>query len=570
MFIAAPVLDDYSYENVVKHSGIRGLFRRPGVPGQPDGLMTDEQIATVRTHIAKSCNGENGVYLLDGKPDRTGQCGLVLEKNVDRLQSLGLRKDVTGVAGMTSVVGLQGVPIVMPAQVLVPFPTPLRNSLPRRVTGGRTALWRQLVTPPVSTWPSVPEANGTNVTGRGANVVYNESNVSLTFASIARETFLTPEALFGGNSNITPGQDFNVAEVNRLFLLMNTYLGEEAVRLGGNVTDIGAPSAPTAAAVQPASTVGGLSTATAYDVQISALTLEGYGSAFGNTVLATGRVSGTDSAGETNAAAVTTFTTAASGAGSKAIAVEWTAVQGAVAYNAYIAAQSTSPKYVGTTTVNEYTFTTLGTPSTHTVNSADQTGNANDSNGLIHYCTGTGAGYFRSLNGAVLTSDGTTNVAEYKTAFKYFYDNYRTAPDVIYEGSGVMTQADQIVTGSTTPGFTRFIGSSEDGKAISGGLFVGDVKNPYGAKLGKPSVRRELHPLLPDGMALFVTNQLGPLYPNASIGANLQVLLGWDYRLDQFAKTQRTISQEGMDLNGALAVYANFALGAIVNIGEPA
>ncbi len=554
--LAKRVPKDLSYRNVVDY-GMKDFFRNA------DGTrMSDENIATFRNDFRKALQGGYGYY--DGNPQT--EDGL----SVFSREQLGMTKDVTGTSGMTTTVGLQGVPIQMPAQILAPLINPLARMFPRRVVGGRTVTWRQLIAPLTTQWGSVPEA-GAVTTGRNAPLTYNEANQLITFHSIEAETFLTPEALFGGNSSITPGQDFNVGEINSLYLLMVLLQSEEYNVLGGNTVLLATPATPTASATQPAASAGTLTPGAAYSVKVAALSLQGLNNALsarggGNT----GTPTTGDNLGESIASSVLTVTLAGSGAGSTALAFQWAAPttgnEGVAGYAIY-GYSSTAVRYIGVSYTNTYTLTALGS-STNTVNTTDLTANANDSPGLIQLALDpTASGYIKSLDGGALTGDSNTGVQQFYDAFKYFYDTWRIAPDFALMGSNVYGKSTRIITGSSQPGFTRFIGTVDASTPIKGGLFVGPVQNEFGAQLGKPECERILHPLMPQGMVVFGAMSLGPMYPNANVGANIQRLLGWDYRRDTFGKQRRLISEEMMDVNGATAVYFQRALGAIVNIG---
>lgn len=526
------VPDDLSYGNITRYV-LRDYFRG----------MSDDQIATFRNEFAKARRGELGHYVGDGRIGHDGQQGLVL------------RKDVTGNVGMTTGLGLAGVPLIAPAQLLVPAPTPLRNRIPRRVVGGRSCTWRQLISPASKVWGSVAEASS-STSGRNTPITLNEKDQSINFKSIEQESLLTPEADFGSRSAITPGQDFQAAEINDLMLMMYTFLAEEDLDLGGNITALGSVANTALHATQQATTVGSLSTATAYYVWVTALTLQGVRAASKGQGSVTASV---DALGETTAS-VATLTTAAPGQpGDESIVATWDAKRGAAGYNVFISATNNiaAARWHSTVYVNKATINAIP-GSGNRPNAADQTANALDYDGLITLCSATTAGYFLSLDGATLTSDGTTNVAQYDTAFKYFFDEFKTGPDLILEGSTVAQKANQIMAA----GYTINLNAGDQG--VVGGMAVGPVRNYY--MPSKPLVRREVHPSLPAGMALFFTETLGPNYPNANIGANVQKLLGWDYRKAPIYGGKRA-AETLVDLNGALAIYAKFAMGAIVNIG---
>jgi hypothetical protein len=520
------------------------------------GLTTPDAIAAFTSEFRKAIGGEYGYV------DMTGR----------RFQKDGIQKDATNQIGVATPLGLLGVPLEAPAKLVYAVPTPLRNRLPREVSGGASITFRKITAiNSTNVWGSVAEATD-STTGRNSRIAYNEANITYNFKTIEAETMLTPEALFGSNSNITPGQDFQAEDVARLTLLHATMLVEEKMLLGGNVTALGVVALPVISptAVGLATGLGSLTAATGYFIRVSALTLQG------QLAGSTGS-GGVDAKGETNATNEMSRTTAAGGqTGDKSINATWTPVKGAVAYNVFFGTTTGNAncKYVGTVTaacVTILSTTTIAATynsgitaatdvhSNNVGNAADQTANALDYDGLIAQCTKAafGPGYVQTFtDGQTLTGDSTGGVNEYDTAFKAFYDIYKIGPDEVWVNTAQKKKTDQISTGSSAPVYR--IDVQAGNLNIAGSLGVRSVMNRYMGKETPVTV----HPFLPAGTVLFVSYGLGPYYAGANIGDNIKVWLGWDYRSITFGLAKRAVEM-GMDLNGALVVYGNFALGGL-------
>jgi hypothetical protein len=521
------------------------------------GITTPEAATALASEMRKAANGEYGYVDMVG--------------GVHTRESLGIQKDATNQIGVVTGLGLLGVPLEVPAKLLYPVPTLLVNRLPRETVGGASVTFRKITAiNSTNVWGSVAEASD-STTGRNTRIAFNEANITYNFKTIEMETMLTPEALFGSNSKITPGQDFQAADISRLTLLQATKLAEEKMLLGGNVTLLAAVATPTIASpVGLATGIGSLTAATAYYLRVSALTLQGW---LGGS---TGRAAA-DALGETPATNEMTRTTAAGGqVGDKSFNAHWTAIPGAVAYNVFVGTTTGNAncQYVGTvftTAVTVLSVTRIAATyntdatmapnvsSTNVGNTLDKTANALDFDGLIAQCTKTafGPGYYLALvDGATLTGDSTGGVNELDVAFKSFFDTYKSDVDEIFVNTTQKKKIDQISVGSSAPVYR--IDATAGDLNIKGSLGVRSVMNRYFGD----EVPVTVHPFLPPGTILFVNYALGPYYPGSNVGDNIKIFLGWDYRAIDFTAAKRA-QETGMDLSEALVVHANFTLGAI-------
>lgn len=425
-------------------------------------------------------------------------------------------KDAT-TTGATTGTGLVPYSLESPALYLFPVYSPILNRTPRRTVGGQTVRWKIIKAIQRQHFGFVPEATST-ASGRAPFMNFVEQDKGgVAFAKIGLEDFLTTEAQYAAKSTID-GADFQTEDLIRIGLVGGMKLLEEDTLLGANTTILAAPTGAVAAGTQPAAGTGSLTANTDYYMKISALTYSGY-RFYGSN----GNNGSVDSNGETTPSSELHVKTAVSGAGADSIKFSWTAVPGAVAYGIYAYTSTGGERFVGYSTTNVYTLTALGT-STNTPNTANLTvdADANGYSGLIEQFTKNG-GYSASLGGAGLTSDGTTNVTEFDTAFKYFYDTYRVSPDVIWVASDQKRSVDKIVLGSNAPIYRIELKAGEGD--ITAGAAVAGVYNRYFNKV----VEVITHPTLPAGTILFQCFNLGQYYPYARLAQPLEILCGFDY-----------------------------------------
>jgi len=467
-------------------------------------------------------------------------------------------KDVTGNSGMTTAVGLVPYSLEAPALNLWPVVTPLRNAIPRKVIGGTGHHWKRITAIDTDQdYGFVAEDTSTtanSVAGRAGFMKISEVDDTIAFKTLGLDNFVTWDARYGGNTTVNSGMDFRPDQVARLAALQAVMMREERAILGGNLTQLAAPGAPAKHATQPATGTGSLSNSTAYKFTVSALTLLGYrkGSA--------GGTGATSAAGETTAAASTALSTTAGGnAGDTSIAITWTAIPGAVAYNVYGGTNGGDERvFLGTTTTNTFTVTTVTGLTANVPNAANLTADTNGYDGLIKQFA-TKAGYIRTLNGAALT--GTKNyIAELDTAFQYQFTTYQLGATRVFMSAADHRKAIDVITGSSAP-YVRLDAKGGDFN-VTGGLGVSGVLNNY----TNQRVDFEVHPYMPPGTMLLWCDNFGQYYPNANIPNPVEMLLAYDYISLDFAVT--TLRQEfGTYVKGAPTLRAGFPMGIIYNIG---
>lgn len=500
--------------------------------------------------------GAFGQYLNSLPEDKKAR----LRKSLDdalAAPAQGLQKDVSGNSGMTTAVGLVPYSLEAPALNLWPVVTPLRNAIPRKVIGGTGHHWKRITAIDTDQdYGFVAENTDTtanSVAGRAGFMKISEVDDSVTFKTLGLDNYITWDARYGGNTTVNSGMDFRPDQVARLAALQALMMREERAILGGNLTQLAAPGAPSKHGTQPAPGVGSLANSTAYKFTVSALTFLGYRKGSdGND--------GSNSVGETTAAASTALSTTAGGnAGDKAIALTWTAIPGAVAYNVYGGTNGGDGRvYLGTTTTNRFTVTSVTGLNANVPNLANTTVDTNGYNGLIKLFATLG-GYIKSLDGEALT--GTKNyIAELDAAFQSFFTTYQLGPTRIFMAPADIRKAIDVVTGSSAP-YVRLEAKGGDMNFV-GGLGVSGVLNNY----TNQRVDFEVHPYMPPGTMLLWCDNFGQYYPNVNIPNPVEMLLAYDYISVDWAPT--SLRQEfGTYVKGAPTLRAGFPMGIIYNVG---
>ena len=481
-------------------------------------------------------------------------------------------KDATATMGMTTAGGLTPYALEAPAYNVWPLVTPLRNEMPRNVKGGTGAHYKTITKiDSAEDLGFVAEMSNTN-SGRAGFITWDEKDGATVFKTIGLDNFVSLQAELGSRSSID-GANFNAAEVAQLMSLHGVMMREEKACLFANAAALtsaalGTPSKTydgsangEAAIVQLATNIGGLTAATNYYFQISALT--GVGWRKGSTGNSSG-LSGDDAAGETDPTAQVTIATAGGGsAGDKSITLGWNAVKGAYAFNVFMGTVTGQCKYKATVTVNRYTALTSTPTSTNVPNVNDKTADANAFENIVKQIqTATAAGsYYATLGGATLTGDTTSGVKEFDDMFRTMFKNRQVSVDTIWMSADQRLKADQIITGSATGPLMRI--DLQNGQTnIVGSVSSQGQWNRYMNKM----VNFKTHPFLPPGTIFATCNTLGQYYPAANLPNPVEMMLGFDYMRVEFAQTGLG-RQSGTYFFGAPVLRVPFCLASIQNIG---
>lgn len=451
----------------------------------------------------------------------------------------GLRK-----AGINIAENLVGINLEAPSKKLFPVYSPLRNRFPRTKSpiGANAVQWRRVTRiNSANLWPGATENT------RNPFLTTDTDTQTASFCTLGHDDYVGFEALARSKGF----EDVRaMASLNLLYAVM---ISEEKVLLGGQTTDIGAPTAPAAVAI-----VGGGSLAAGtYAVRVSALVLRGFDKA--------------EKAPPTSAALADGESTPADVTGivivgpSDRISFSWTPVRGAVAYNVYITdpggAVGTA-RYVATVTVNSFIFTATAPGPNATANATDETGFAQECQGIIGQIEANNGTLFVNQNGGTLTSDGAAGITEFDNILKSMWDTYRLGPTVILCNSEQARDITKKIGGSSPLSMRIML---EDGQRnIVGGIYVGAYLNKYASSFaeGFPNeVPIKIHPNLPAGTILFVVESLP--YPNNQVPNVWEVEALQEYTQYEWALTQRRY-EFGIYVQEVLKGYFPAAQAALV------
>jgi hypothetical protein len=411
----------------------------------------------------------------------------------------------TTTTGITTTTGLVSIPLERPAKSLYSVYTKLRQRISRESDGkgGLSVTWRAL-TDIFSGGYDAGIAEG----AVGTTVSFTEADVSASYKTLGRLSSASYEA-------ISAAQTFDdVVAKATLGGLQNLQVSEELSLLGGCTTGIAKPGTLSFADTVAAAS-GSLTAGTTYYYAVSAVTL--MGTDWINGTGARGHASA-DSANETDAVTGSHATTA-SGAGSTATLVSWAAVPGAFAYNVYTGTSSTV-HFTAQVTVPTYTLAAAPPASGNVANSANQTANALQFDGIVTQAALATNANFTDLKGAALTA-GTGSVNEIDTALETMFKGPKVAPSLmVVSGHEAKTIRNLVLAAGTAVSTQRFnVDVGADG-AIRGGSIFMEYTNPFFP--GMP-IEVLAHPYMPQGTALLITEKLPPWYPNANIGTTWSV-----------------------------------------------
>ncbi len=411
----------------------------------------------------------------------------------------------TTTTGITTGTGLVSIPLEAPAKSLYSVYTKLRQRISRESDGkgGLSITWRALT----SIYGGGYDA-GIAEGAVGSTVQFTEADVSAAYKTLGRLATASYEA-------ISAAQTFDDV-VSRATLggLQNLQVSEELSLLGGCTTGIAKPGALSFADTVPAAS-GSLMAGTTYYYAVSAVTL--LGTDWVNGTGARGHATA-DSANETDAVTGSHATTA-SGAGSTATIINWAAVPGAFAYNVYAGTTSTV-HFLTQVTVNTVTVTNISGVGTQVPNSANQTANALQFDGITTQAALATGANFTDLAGASLTA-GTGSVNEIDAALETMFRGPKVAPSLmVVSGHEAKTIRNLVLAAGTAVSTQRFnVDVGTDGAIRAGSIFM-EYTNPYFP--GMP-IEVLAHPYMPQGTALLITEKLPPWYPNANIGTTWAV-----------------------------------------------
>lgn len=412
-------------------------------------------------------------------------------------------------------VGLVGYNLSAPAKQLVPFLSPLRNIIPRKVSPtGTSTHWKAITS-------IVPQGKATALEGtRGTSMNYTVEDKMAAFKVLGLQDAVTFEAEAAGRNF----QDVKAtASTNLLLSLMQE---EERYILGGNHTSLGTVSAPTATA----DTTGGSIAAGTYAVKVAAMTLVAANRVVANQQIA-GLVLGvpaTDSMGQDISGAIDGVTAASTATSvtttgtTSMLKLSVAPVTGALAYAWFV---DDVLQIVSTNSYVELTKLVTGGSAAPT---ADGSGDANAFDGIIPQIIAGGGIYMDMANSQLTASQGgIEELDEINSRLFNQFKNGATRYLVSEQLAKDITSA--IVKNNGAP--TLFVNNGEKNDITGNYMVKRYVNKSYGGQ----NISIEVHPWLPNGTMVVMCDRVP--YPNANIGSVLEIECGYDYRQLEYART---------------------------------
>lgn len=490
-----------------------------------------------------------------------------IEQTLDRVAKLGAVGNGLAKAGFTTGTGLTFYDLEAEAKLLYPVLAPIRKRMPRigSKEGGQGL---------AAHWNIITNPNSTNVTAvveegkRGAQITPSVAPKVVTYKGLGLEGIVTWEAEWAA-----VGYD-DVRAIAQRTVLDSMILAEEPMLLWGNSGNAGTGlqfgTTPTPTGT-PSATGGTIAAGTDNRVWAVALSHQGWvlsvqagqvvqsitrANADASTTVING---GSAQVSLTSAAITTTGTTSS-------IVAKVAAVKGAAAYAWFIGASAGAANafFSQITPTNQATITAIPVTGQKVSDlvAADYSYNALAFDGLITQALASN-GYFNSLDGAALTHDGSGGVVEIDSAFKYFWDTYRTSPTRIYWGSQIARDVTRAVTNGGTSSTYQLRGNVQPGGEFTASLAVSSYTNKFAWGGAKP-IPCEIHPNLPDGH-IFFDCEANP-YPTANIPIARAVRTRKDYFQVLWPITSRNW-QNGIYTDQCLQVYVPYTMGLMSNIG---
>ena len=482
--------------------------------------------------------------------------GEVTERTIELLKGIDLAK-----ATFQTSTGLVNYDLTGPAKLLYPVLSPLRNALPRVMGNGDTA----------TRWKAITAINTANLSPgvaegkRGGRITVSEQDYTAAYAGLGLEGDVTFEALYAA-------EGFDDARARTVeSVLRSVMIAEERVILNGNASlALGTPAAPVASLAS-----GGSITIQAGNlVYAVALTAEG----FLNSNIAGGvpksvsrtNIDGTSDSyggGSSNVSAASNAITTTSG--NQTINATVAAVPGAAGYAWYLGTSASNAVLAAITTVNKVTLSANGA-GTQTANqiTADNSKNALLFDGfitqIVNNVNGGGNAYYKSLDGATLTSDSASGIVEIDAALKAQWDSNRLSPSKIWVSSQEAANINKKVLAATGVPLFRINLNVEGKPAVVGGSMVAGYFNKF-APGGGQVIPMEIHPYLTAGTLLMQSDRLP--YPLSNVNNVAQIKCRRDYHQVDWPITSR-VYQFGVYVDEVLQVFAPFSFCLLQNIGN--
>lgn len=468
--------------------------------------------------------------------------------------------------------GIAPFDLEMPAKLIYPVTTPIRNEIPRvkNNAAGIAANWR-----------SFTNLNPTKVQGvlgeglRGPVLSDSTINKTAFFKGLGLDNNATYESEF--SSRGFGGED--VLSYMTLRTLQSVMELEEKIIIGGN-TSVALGTTPTPTLVDD-TTGGSLSPSTAYSVICVALTYEGYLSAsLAGGVL--GQVTQTNADSSTivygggSAAISTAATITTSAAANHRINAVVTPVNGVVAYAWYLGTTAGTERLTAITEINSVVLSALnpsGQLASAIVNgSSDNSVNAYRYDGMLSHIYESGSGSIiysmptgSAGQGTALTSDGANGIVEIDYVLENMWNTYRLSPTKIYMAGREFKDFNNKILASGGAPLFRFNLDGDRANTITAGSVIGSYLNKFTLG-GGALLSVNLHPFLPQGTIIFACDNIQKSYPQSNVANPLEMETRQDYYQKMWPERTRKY-EYGVYVDSVLKNYFAPAFAVIRNVG---
>jgi len=472
-------------------------------------------------------------------------------------------------------VGLVGFNLQAPAKQLVPLMSPFYNSIPRRVKpGANSDNWRQI------TALSSPELF-TQERAAGNPFTTTLSTKVAPFKVSAIRGEVTREAQA---ASIT-FDDALAKETANTLLVALKLMGQ--AYLYANITDVGAPAAPTVTRIT--APAGGAMPVSAYFAVIVALTgmaanrvpidIPGvYGDPVAANALYNGRavpaggvnalltVSALSGVGVSTISAEGTVATG--GTAADGIKVTWTAIPGACAYAVFLgtATGAANLKCQGVVTQTSLTFITAPTTgiaaNAAEIPAADETGNALHFDGILPQLLAAGSGaYLKNVNGTLTGTSTSAEVVEIQDAFSSIYRTAKIGKfRIVMSGNDARTLAKKGILSNSMQIFAQPTAEGRINMTI--GAHVGEILNATTGDICPV----EVEPWAVPGTIFILPMEIP--YPMANAANPFEWVGNYDWERWEYASTTTTgpIYPFETRCNGALEAIFTGGCGVLYNV----
>lgn len=461
----------------------------------------------------------------------------LMEETLQKAQ--GLTKDALYdpkvMKAITTATGLTGLILEAPSKQLVPFMSPFRQRIPRKTQPGADAVQWKAIT------AVVQNAKFSTTESAAANTVTTTvASKSATFKEVGVRDGVSRKAISHG----VGFEDVKAKAVtNALLLAMK--LEEQAI-LGGNITALAAPGAPTIAVIDAGGTVP--AAASGYDVRIRAITLMGMGrivadrpapintqsapfNATDALLAGNGRGGADPNPANDGWSAQGTLATSAAAAGNNdALRITWAPVNGAAGYAVYVIANGGTPKLEAIVTQCNVTLTSLAGTGINIV-AGDSSADANIFDGIIAKMFADASAYKKNVADRLHGANG--EIREIQDAMAAVWDLAKIDEfDILAAGIDARTMTGLTIAAGGGP--TILVnpeGGSTDRLSLGQGYHVGSIVN---AQTGQ-KCNVQVLPWLPGGMIIGLPTRIP--YPSANIETPFEIAASYGWEQIDYAIT---------------------------------